>query len=194
MQPHYCSIVFKTMLFQVRSIALLLLMIISATTLVACDSDSPSVSDNFPPLDVTQPPVIPPVCPGDPECPPEPPVGPVINTGVYIDSFVGNISYLTETQSGRTNEEGEFLYITGEMITFSIGGLELPPTLAKAVITPLDIAGSITILDDTVLNIARLMLSLDVDGNPDNGILIDEQAHIQAAAESFSFSSPPAEF
>ena len=191
MQPHFFSQPFKALTSQSRPRCLLLAMTVMAAMLAGCDSDAPSVSDDFPPLDVTQPPVIPPVCPGDPECPTEPPVDPVISTGVYIDSEVGNISYQTQSQSGRSTVAGEYLYINAETVTFSIGDVVLPATLAKAVITPLDIAQSTSITDTVVTNIVRLMLSLDEDGDPTNGIWIPEQAHSPGlVALPFSFSSP----
>ncbi|MEB3733367.1 hypothetical protein ULF88_02705 [Halopseudomonas pachastrellae] len=47
---------------------------------------------------------------------------------------------------------------------------------AKGVLTPLDLAGSTDINDPVVINIARLLQTLDEDGNPDNGIVIPELA------------------
>lgn len=189
MRTQVFSIICNGIERQARLTALLLAVIALPAMLTACDSDSPSVDDNYPPLDTT---IIiePPICPGDPDCPPVPPVGPTINTGVYIDSLVGNIAFATQSQSGRTTVDGEYLYIAGETVVFSIGGIDLPATLAKAVVTPLDLAGSSNINDTVVTNIVRLMLSLDVDGDPTNGIQISDDAHVQAAAEAISFSSP----
>ena len=48
----------------------------------------------------------------------EPQIG--LQTGVFIDSKVANISYQTDSQSGLTNIHGEFKYIAGESITFSM--------------------------------------------------------------------------
>lgn len=47
-------------------------------------------------------------------------------TGVFLDAEVGNIDFETETQSGTTNDAGEFEYQEGEQVTFSIGELLFP--------------------------------------------------------------------
>ena len=60
-------------------------------------------------------------------------------TGVFLDSPVINIGYKTETLSGVTGPNGEYDYLPGETVTFFIGDLELPPTLAIGTVTPLDL-------------------------------------------------------
>lgn len=112
-----------------------------------------------------------------------------IKTGQFIDSAVGNIAYRTATQSGYTNDNGEFFYRSGETVTFSIGSIDLPGATARGVITPLDLVGVSFANDTQVLNISRLLLSLDTDGNPDNGIQIGEQAHTVASGMSLDFSA-----
>lgn len=104
--------------------------------------------------------------------------------GQFIDSPVENLKYRTTSQSGFTNSLGEFIYKEGERITFSIGGIDLPSTQAGPLITPLDLAGTTDLDHPAVVNIARLLQSLDRDGNPDNGIKIDNQAH-QSAENMF---------
>ncbi|MFE8073289.1 hypothetical protein QQM79_19700 [Marinobacteraceae bacterium S3BR75-40.1] len=107
--------------------------------------------------------------------------GTALQTGVLIDSEVINAAYRTDSQSARTNEKGEFRYQSGEMIVFSVGGIELPPTPAKKVITLLDIVGTDDPDDTSVVNMARMFQTLDSDGDPDNGIVIDEMAHTAAS-------------
>ena len=105
-------------------------------------------------------------------------------TGVFLDSPVINIGYRTETISnGVTNSLGEFNYLQGENITFFIGDLALPSTLATGTVTPLDIANSQDTSNTTVVNIIRLLQTLDKDGNLDNGITITDAA-IAAATPS----------
>jgi len=103
-------------------------------------------------------------------------------TGVFLDSAVEGISYSTETLAGVTNESGEFQYISGENVTFSIGDLAFPTTSASESITPLDMASSGSIYDDLVVNTIVLLQSLDVDADPINGITISEQAVTNASA------------
>ena len=103
-------------------------------------------------------------------------------TGVFLDSAVEGVSYSTETLAGVTNESGEFQYISGENVTFSIGDLTFPTTGASESITPLDMVASGSIYDDLVVNTIILLQSLDVDADPSNGITISQQAVTNASA------------
>ncbi|PZN34694.1 MAG: hypothetical protein DIU71_01925 [Proteobacteria bacterium] len=113
-------------------------------------------------------------------------------TGVFTDSEVVNIGYRTATQEGVTNENGEFSYLEGESVVFFIGELELPPVQAQPVVTPLDIAGTDDLEHPVVVNIARLLQSLDADGDPDTKIQIPATAAAQAFAVDFAL--PPEQF
>ena len=111
----------------------------------------------------------------------------VTDTGIFIDSAVSGLHYQTATQEGTTNTDGEFVYVDGETISFSIGGLELPATLAKAVLTPLDLVGTSDVYNRSVVNIVRLLQSLDSDGDPSNGISIVEDAYLASESLSLTF-------
>lgn len=101
-------------------------------------------------------------------------------TGVFLDSAVGNIGYRTDTLEGFTSASGEFQYRAGELVTFFIGALEFPQVPGAAIITPLEIANTTDIRNPVVINISRLLQSLDKDGDPTNGLTITNEA-IQAA-------------
>ena len=109
-------------------------------------------------------------------------------TGVFIDSPVINIGYRTATQNGDTNSRGEFKYLAGETVTFFIGDLEFPPVLAAEVVTPLDMADTDDVAHHMVINIIRLLQSLDKDGDPDNGINITQTAKDNAVFLDFDLS------
>jgi hypothetical protein len=109
-------------------------------------------------------------------------------TGVFLDSPVANIGYRTETLEGVTNSLGEYDYVDGETVTFFIGDLELPPVTAAGTVTPLGLARSDDTSDPTVVNIIRLLQTLDEDGNPDNGITITETAKSAATQVDFELS------
>lgn len=94
------------------------------------------------------------------------------STGVFVDSAVQGVTYQTATQSGTTNDLGEYQYAAGETVTFSIGGVTLPPVAAKGVVTPFDMAGTKDVSNLKVLNIGLLLQSLDDDKDPSNGITI----------------------
>jgi hypothetical protein len=125
---------------------------------------------------------------GGPSGTPNP--SPEILTGVFIDSLVSGVNYRTETQTGSTNTHGEYNYVAGERVTFSIGGIVLGSTLAGPVVTPLMLVdGAADANDPRVVNIVRLLMTLDSDSNPDNGIDIPAVAHTAAAGLSVDFAS-----
>ena len=99
------------------------------------------------------------------------------STGKLVDSAVSGIRYSTATQSGLTNDAGEFKYLPGENITFSIGSIQLSAVSGKDIITPLDIAGRNDPSDQKVVNTLVLLQSLDEDSDPSNGIQIPAKAH-----------------
>ena len=84
-------------------------------------------------------------------------------TGIFLDSPVINIGYKTETLSGVTGPNGEYDYLPGETVTFFIGDLELPSTLATGTVTPLTLVGTQDTSNSTVVNIIRLLQTLDSD-------------------------------
>ncbi|WP_246841618.1 pectinesterase family protein [Cellvibrio sp. PSBB023] len=115
-----------------------------------------------------------------------------VATGIFLDAAVANIGYRTATQEGFTSVNGEFNYRLGELITFFIGGLELPSVMAAEIITPLEIANAQSLEDNQVINILRLLQSLDKDGDASNGIEITAEAI--AAGTVLDFTVAPAVF
>jgi len=116
--------------------------------------------------------------------------GAASNTGILIDSAVSGIDYQTASGTGTTNTSGQFSYLEGESVTFSIGDINLPPVAAGPVITLLDIFNTQDINDPSVVNLARLLQSLDENGDPTNGISIHNDAHLSATGlMSLDFAS-----
>ena len=112
--------------------------------------------------------------------------------GVFLDSAVINIGYKTETLEGVTDESGKFDYVEGESVIFFIGDLTFPSVDASSTITPLDIASSTDTSDPKVINIIRLLQSIDEDGDPSNGITITDTA--KEVATPVNFDLPVDEF
>jgi len=92
------------------------------------------------------------------------------------------MKYKTATQSGTTSALGKFNYVAGETVTFSVGSVTLPPTLAAATITPMNLANTTDMGNNTVLNLLVFLQSLDDDGIPGNGITIPDAANAAATA------------
>jgi hypothetical protein len=93
-----------------------------------------------------------------------------VKTGVFIDSAVEGLSFSTPSQSGLTNATGEFRYKDGEVVTFTIGNVDIGSAFGAEYLSPLDITNSFLPSDATASNVARLLQTLDMDGDPENGI------------------------
>lgn len=89
--------------------------------------------------------------------------------GHFVDANVSGLAYLTPTQSGITGEQGQFWWLPGERIDFWVGRLPLGSALADRAVSPVDLFPGADLEDDRVLNVARLLQSLDGDGNPGSG-------------------------
>lgn len=133
-----------------------------------------------------------------------------IQSGSFSALPVKGLYYETETLSGMTDETGSFKYREGEQISFSLGETQLGTTEAAPEITPFDLLSispstneaeiAATLKSpmisslDLVLNASALLLSLDVDGNFDNGIdlgnahtaLKDQELEIAIKAKDFA--------
>lgn len=103
-----------------------------------------------------------------------------IADGVFRDSNVSGLKYISASQAGVTDTTGAFKYVNGEGLTFSVGGINLGNAIGKAVISPLDLVPSGTASTDNVLNIARFLMLLDNNAEPRDGIVISQAVQSQA--------------
>ena len=111
--------------------------------------------------------------PGDPAAgDPVDPAGVELN-GVFKDSNVIGVDYSTSSGiTGTTNALGEFRYRSGDVVTFTIGGVEIGSGTGSAAILPVDMVVDGTTDDAAVIGRVRFMMLLDEDGDPENGISI----------------------
>jgi len=97
--------------------------------------------------------------------------------GIFVDSAVAGVSYSCGGVTGETDANGVFgVCPAGASATFSVGNVVLgtvTPT-ADNIFTPQDIVGVPrgTSDNEEVNLIASLLLSLDSDGDPTNGVSI----------------------
>lgn len=105
-----------------------------------------------------------------------------LKSGVFLDSAVDGLEYRALSPSGEllrtgvTAGGGKFLYKDGEIVSFHLGDITLGEAFANTQITPVDLVpGAFNETNFKVADIARLLQSLDEDGNPENGIAISEQ-------------------
>lgn len=123
-----------------------------------------------------------------------------LQTGVFLDSPVSGLYYETATQSGTTSASGEFQYLPGESVTFSLGGITLGSSSASGQVTPLDLVGANSIEDakarglfNRLVNLLVFLQSLDRDHNPDNGIDLTD-LHAALVNEELNFDTIPSIF
>ena len=109
--------------------------------------------------------------------------------GQLVDSPVAGLHYISGSLSGKTGPNGEFEYeiVNGvpSKITFSFGTIEIGTALGQTFLTPVEIAQSNQIGDDSVTNVVRLLLTLDEDGDSSNGVQIS--SNVADAADIFEW-------
>ena len=115
--------------------------------------------------------------------------------GHFIDSPVGGLRYQTPTHEGTTDASGGFDYFPGERVDLWAGSVYLGSPIADQKASPLDIFEGSTLDDTRVINMARLLQSLDADGDPQAGIDISpavafclDSAVIDLQIEGVNFS------
>lgn len=108
--------------------------------------------------------------------------------GVFVDSPVAGADYVTQTQSGITNSDGEFNYLEGESVTFSIGETLFPTITASHIVSPVDMAGAGGDSEAIKTNIARFLQSIDSDGDSTNGITVPSGAALSSYEIDFNQS------
>ncbi len=120
-------------------------------------------------------------------------------TGQLIDSPVKGIFYALAPNSTAdanlplTDIAGKFDYLEGQTVSFFLGSLKIGEALGSEFITLDDLIGS----ENAKTNIARVLLTLDEDSNPDNGIslsslVIDKTLSLDMALADFDVD--PADF
>lgn len=107
----------------------------------------------------------------------------VIKNGVFKDSNVSGLRFVSGGESGVTNNLGSFTYEEGQMVTFSIGNVTLGSGMGKAIMTPVDLVSRGTLSSPEVINIARFLIMLDKDNMPSNGIEISPK--VQSIANTW---------
>ena len=86
----------------------------------------------------------------------------IIHEGRLVDAPVEGAGYRSGSLAGITGPAGEFQYQAGEAVRFFIGDIALGEAVqGKAIITPLDLVPGGTLDSPAVINIARLLQSLD---------------------------------
>lgn len=133
-----------------------------------------------------------------------------VRTGQFSGLNISGLHYQTATQSGLTSASGEFQYVAGEQLSFSLGGIELGsvsaqpeidlitelagtlPSTREDVLAELAALNDVTAFDE-VINIATLLMALDSDKNSRNGIDLSN-LHSRMSAVMLEFDVPMSRF
>ena len=115
--------------------------------------------------------------------------GVATGTGVFVDSSVAGLKYVSGSISGVTDSNGTFTYEVGQTIRFYVGDILIGETTPKAILTPKDLVSGATVNNPIVLKIARFLMSLDADNNPTNGILIPTSVENNAKGKTIDFAT-----
>jgi hypothetical protein len=119
----------------------------------------------------------------------------VTATGVFTDSPVQGLRYVSGSLSGYTDSNGTFQYEKGQTVSFYVGDILIGQANGQAVLTPVNlVSGATDQTNPTVSNIAQFLQSLDDDGNPANGITITSQESTLAAGDTVNFNQSIANF
>jgi hypothetical protein len=112
-------------------------------------------------------------------------------TGRLLDTAVGGVAYTASSgAAGNTDEKGIYKYNHGDTVEFKLGSLVVGKVKGAAIVTPIELAGDNA---NKLQNLLILFQSLDVDGNPDNGISIPAGA-AAAITAALKLDSNPVEF
>ncbi len=117
--------------------------------------------------------------------------------GIFIDSPVQGLMYVSGNISGTTDENGQFTYYVNEEVYFYIGSLPLGATIGTEIVTPITlIEGATDATNPAVINMIRLLQTLDSDGDAENGIVITTAMTeiIDSLSLDIDFSLTVAEF
>lgn len=95
-----------------------------------------------------------------------------------IVGSISGISYTSLSYSGTTDQDGAFQYNVGETVSFSVGQLSLGTVASVGQYTSIgNPVGADNEIDVSALNAQSLLMALDVDSNPDNGIELIPEAN-----------------
>lgn len=123
--------------------------------------------------------------------------GPSVQQGVLIDSAVAGVEYTRSSSPATvllTDAQGRYDYVAGETVAFRIGGVALGSAAGKSKLSIVDLVNASGALSLPVIHRARLLQSLDKDGDPSNGIEIDAATRAALAGKTIALDGTAAEF
>ena len=98
------------------------------------------------------------------------------DTGTFIDVPTKNLKYITPTQFGYTDENGQYKYIKGEKVKFYLGDIYLGEIKGGEIVTPYALSGDTDYSSPSqkTKNIARILQSLDTNQTDEDRIFLPD--------------------
>lgn len=117
----------------------------------------------------------------------------VLKPGVFIDARVSGLGFASTESAGLTDTQGVFDYPEGGRVEFLLGDISLGSAIGADIVTPIQLVPGATGDDlfadpPAVINIVRLMMTLDADAQPGNGIAVSQQARDAGLGRSINFA------
>lgn len=123
------------------------------------------------------------------------PATPTPVSGVFLDAAVEGLDYSIAGGSKlTTSATGGFNCNAGDTVAFSVGGVVLGNAPCAATATPLTLAGSSNVKDDSVVNRLLFLQLLDEDNDVATGIKIPATVKTALAAQTLDFNATAANF
>ncbi len=109
-------------------------------------------------------------------------------TGQFIDEPVQGLNYNCSSGTlGVTNSNGEYTCNTGDNVTFFLGSISIGTVVVQSVISPYLLFENDI---DAAINLARLLQSIDSDGDINNSVTVIDDSLIALLPANTDFSSP----
>lgn len=116
-------------------------------------------------------------------------------SGVFVDAPVEGLDYAVANASkASTSANGGFTCYSDETLTFSLGGLVVGKASCSATITPMTLANSVNVKDDSVVNRLMALQLLDEDNDPSNGIKFSAEVKTLLAGKTLDFNASASAF
>jgi hypothetical protein len=97
------------------------------------------------------------------------------NVGLFLDTPVSGLTYSSKSHSGSTDVNGYFYFHSDEEVTFKVGKITLGKlyvNTSNSLVTPINLVLNGNIDDVRVVEMLRILQTLDEDGDVTNGISI----------------------
>lgn len=105
------------------------------------------------------------------------------SVGAFVDSAVQGLTVKhADGSTATTGSNGQFAYTAGETLSIYLGNLKLADVKGQSLVTPLTLFNTSNLTDVRVVNLLRLLQTLDTDSDPSNGITLSATTLASASA------------